>query len=341
MSKGNTNDMKERQKGRGRAAVMRRWIASLRFFVATALVLVSGSFRGAAALDEDKVLTDFFWQRIVSLSPPARPKIALVLGGGGARGLAHIGVLKVFEEENVPVDMVVGTSVGALIGALYCAGVPIDKIEKMGENIRWNDLTEVTDSTLARLLMSEHLLSTENFENYLRENIGGRKFEELKIPFSCVATDLITGERIIFREGEVAPAARASATVPGLFDPVEYRHRYLVDGGLCDNIPVDVAKLQGADIIITVAVSADFSKNKISSVFMILTQSIYIQGKLLDAERLKMSDIVIRPKVNDISAVDLGRSPECIEAGIQAARQSMPALKKLLVRRTDDKCLFR
>jgi NTE family protein len=302
--------------------------------------LYAASLPGAA-LDEEKILTDYLWDRVITVPPSKRPKIALVLSGGGARGLAHIGVLKVLEEEKVPIDMIVGTSVGAMIGALYAAGVPIGKIEKMGENIGWNELTDVSDASIVKMFITDHLLSTEKMERYLNDNIGRRRFDELKIPFACVATDLVTGERIILREGEVAPAARASSTIPGIFDPVEYRHRYLVDGGLFDNIPTDVAKLLGADFIIVVAVTADFSKHNLSNAFMILTQAIYIQGKQLDEEKLKLADTVICPQVSDVSSVDLGRSRECIEAGILAARQSINQLKHRLIERTSDQYLFR
>lgn len=303
--------------------------------------LVSTFCLPAISLDEEKAITGYLWQREIRLAPPERPRVALVLGGGGARGLAHIGVLKVLSEEKVPVDMVVGTSVGALIGALYAAGEPIETLEKLGENVRWNDLTNVSDSSIVKLLISERLLSTEKIEKYLNNRIGNRRFDELKVPFACVATDLVTGERVILREGEVAPAARASSTIPGIFDPVEYRHRYLVDGGLVDNIPSDVARLLGADIIIVSAISADFSKNNVSNVFMVLNQSIYIQGKGFDEERLKLADIVIRPNVGDVSAVDLGRSRECIDDGVLAARRVMPQIKRLLIGRTTDTYLFK
>ncbi len=293
-----------------------------------------------AYLDENKLIMDYFWKKFVDLHPPQRPKIALVLGGGGARGLAHIGVLKVLQEENIPIDMVVGTSVGALIGAVYCAGEPMGKIEKMGETIEWNKLTNLSNASIIRLFISEHLLSTDKIEKYLDDNIGKKNFDELKTPFACVATDLVTGERIIFREGGVAKAARASSTIPGLFDPVEFRHRYLVDGGLYDNIPTDVAKLMGADIIIAVNVSADLSKNDISNVFMILMQSIYIQGKQLEEEKAKLADITINPDVGDVSAIDLGRSRECIDAGISSARAGAPLIKLKLIERVSDQYLL-
>jgi NTE family protein len=316
---------------------MRKFFGRSIIFLILPLMLCSSAF----PLDENKIVTDYFWERFVQLPPTQRPKIALVLGGGGARGLAHIGVLKVLEEEKVPVDMIVGTSVGALIGALYSAGVPVEKIEKLGENVGWSDISNLSDASIVKLLITEHLLSTEKMERYLNSNIGHVRFDELKIPFACVATDLITGERVILREGEVAPAARASSTIPGIFDPVEYRHRYLVDGGLYENIPTDVARLLGADFIIVVAVSADFSKNNISNAFTILTQSIYIQGKQLDEEKLKLADMLILPRVGDVASIDLGRSRECIEAGTLAARQSIRELKQKLMDRTSDEYLLK
>jgi NTE family protein len=294
----------------------------------------------AFSLDNEKLLTDFFWNRVTSIKPPHRPKVAVVLGGGGARGLAHIGVLKVLQEENIPIDIIVGTSVGAIIGALYSSGVEISKIEKMSENVGWNDLVDASGPALVNMLITNRLLSSEKMEGYLKKNIGNLRFDELKIQFACVATDLVTGERIIFKEGAVVPSARASATMPGVFEPVEYRHRYLVDGGILDNIPTDVAKLLGADFIIAVAVSGDFSKRKISNVFMVLNQSINIQGKILDQENLKNSDIVIQPNVGDISTIDLGHSDECVNAGIIAARKSVGVLKHMLIQRTSDYYLF-
>lgn len=326
----------------------RRWscICRRRLSGFLAALVMAGSLAVPAAtadpaVDEEKIITDFLWQRVVAMAPPDRPRVALVLGGGGARGLAHIGVLKVLAEEKIPIDMIVGTSVGALIGALYAADVPMSRIEQLGETVRWNDLTDISDSSLVRLLMAGHLLSTDKMESFLRETIGDRQFNELRIPFACLATDLITGERVLFREGNVAQAARASATIPGLFDPVEFRHRYLVDGGLFDNIPTDVAQLMKADVIIAVSVSADFTKNKISNVFMILTQAIYIQGSHFDEERLKLADAIIAPQISDVTAVDLGRSRECIDAGVLAARQEVAAIKRMLIEKIPADRMFR
>lgn len=307
----------------------------------TALLLLPFIPARSFTIDQEEFITDYLWQRVVSLAPPDRPKIALVLGGGGARGTAHIGVLKVLSEEKVPVDIIVGNSVGALVGALYAGGQSMDKIEKLGENVGWNDLTNYSDPAILRLIISRRLLSTEKMELYLKNSMGNQRFEDLKIPFACIATDLKTGERIILREGEVAPAARASATVPGLFDPVEYRHRLLVDGGLSDNIPIDVAKLMGADYVIAVAVMSDISVHDVSNVFKVLMQSIYIQGRQLDMQKLKEADFVIAPDVKEVSAADLSKSKECMDAGEAAARQAVAGLKKKIIEKTPDYYLFK
>ncbi len=284
--------------------------------------------------DPDQFLTQYFWREVVTLVPPKRPKVFLVLSGGGARGLAHIGVIKVLEEEGVPIDGIVGTSVGALIGALYCGGIKTNKIELMADEIGWSDLTNVSATSIVGLLMVEKLLSTEKMEEYIKKNIGDKQFHELRIPFACVATDLKTGEKIIFREGDVASAARASATIPGIFTPVEYRHRQLVDGGLVDNIPTDIAKMLGADLIIAVDISADFTKYSTSNVLLVLNQSISIQGELLSRESLKLADIVINPKVSDVNAYELWRGRECIDAGIIATRTMIPKIKKIIMDKT-------
>jgi len=283
---------------------------------------------------EREMLTGFLWSDVIAMPQDKRPKIALVLGGGGARGLAHIGVLKVLEQESIPVDMVIGASVGSIVGALYCAGMKIEEIEHLGENTGWDKLTNISGAALVKLLVAESLLSTKKTEKYLSKFLGNKKFEDLDIPFACVAADIQTGEKIIFKEGDVLKAIRASSTVPGLFKPVEYRHRFLFDGGLVDNLPTDIAEIMGADLIVAVPVEADFSKYKLESVLQILNQSIYIQGRVLDQELIKKSDILIKPHVKDITAMDLWRSEECIDAGEKAARKVIVELKNLIIDRT-------
>jgi NTE family protein len=291
------------------------------------------TLREGKALDpEAALLADSLWPVLRDLPANRRPRVALVLGGGGARGLAHIGVLKVLAQEKVPIDLIVGTSVGALVGALYAAGLPIEKIERMGEEIGWDKLTDLSTARLVRLLVTENLLSTARMEEYLQSYIGDKKFADLKTAFACVAADLKTGEQIILREGSVALAARASATMPGIFRPVPYRHRLLVDGGVVDNVPTDVAKLLGADVVLCATAPADFSRYNVSNVLTTLTQSLYIQGQVISEERQALADVVIAPKVAEVLALELWKSKECIAAGVSATRESMPNVRQALVK---------
>jgi NTE family protein len=194
----------------------------------------------------------------------------LVLGGGGARGFAHIGVLKILVNNDLPVDLVVGTSIGSIAGAFFCAGIPMSKVEEIAQNVTWTTISNASPVSLAGLLFTDKMLSTAAIEKFIDNNIGDITFDKLKIPLICVATDLNTGEKILLNDGKVAFAVRASATIPGFFEPVPYRQRNLIDGGLSDNIPVGIAKGFNPDIIIAVPVSADITKNNTSSVLLIL-----------------------------------------------------------------------
>lgn len=292
---------------------------------------------GEAHATEDQFLLDVLWNQFKLTPSSNRPKIGLVLGGGGARGLAHIGVLKVFEQEGVPIDMVVGTSVGAIVGSLYAAGLPVSIIEHLGEETGWDKLTDFSRASLLRLFLTQNLLSSEKLGRFLTKQIGTRRFDQLTRQFACLATDIRTGERIIFREGDLEPAVRASATIPGAFNPVEYRHRFLVDGGVIDNLPTDVAKMMGADIIIAVQVQTSPYIQKSDSILSTLAQVIMVQGYETARKREELADFVIRPHVGDVSILELGRSQECIDAGLLAARSSLPELKKKILEESFNK----
>lgn len=268
-----------------------------------------------------------------------RPKIGLALGGGGARGMAHIGVLRVLEEEDIPVDRIAGTSVGALVGGLYAAGVEVETIERLAADVGWGKLTDLGVSGLLNVLLREKLLSTRNMEKYLERQIGRKTFEELKIPFACIAADLITGEEILFKSGPVAPAVRASATIPGVFEPMRWRHRYLVDGGIVENVPVSAARNLGGDFVIASFVRGEFADNDPSNVMLVLAQAIHIQGEKLVRRQLGEADLVISPEVGDILTFDLGRWREAMRKGVGATRGKTPEIRLQLYRRTAEKFL--
>lgn len=281
--------------------------------------------------NEDDFLLDTLWSRYRALLPKDDIKVGIALGGGGARGLAHIGVLKALEEEDVPIGAISGTSVGALIGGLYAAGISTAQMEQMTQEIGWSSLTNYSRFSLLRLMVTGQKLSTNNMEVYLRRHIGDTRFDELKIPFSCVATDIQTGEKLVFREGPVALAARASATIPGMFEPVPFRHRFLVDGGLVSNLPTDLVALMGADPIVAVDVTADFVHAQQKNVLDVLNQAIYIQSERLTQDELSRAQVVIRPRLDDITMMDLSRSDECIDAGTLAGRRAVPQIKRLIL----------
>lgn len=283
--------------------------------------------------DEDAYLLDRLWESYLASPSLEKERVGLALGGGGSRGLAHIGILKVLEQERVPVDQIAGASVGALIGALYAAGVTTTQLETMARDIGWDALTNASRVAFVRLVLSQKLLSSERMESYLRKHIGEKRFEDLRVPFACTATDLQTGERLVFREGPVAPAARASATIPGLFEPVVFRHRFLVDGGLVGNVPTDLARALGADRVVAVDVSSDYSTFEPNNVLSTMSQAIFIQSERLSQAYLKEADLIIRPEMKNISPIDLSRSQDSIDAGVLAAHRAMPGLKAMLVSR--------
>lgn len=281
----------------------------------------------------ERLAVETVWQGVERLRPGQRPRIVLVLGGGGAKGLSHIGVLRALQEERIPVDEIVGVSVGALIGALYASGLSVGEIEKMAEDIGWNALTDFNRATMVRLVLAEELLSSSRMETYLNERIGGKTFSDLNIPFTCIATDIKNGERVVFREGPVAIAARASATFPAIFHPVPYRHRMLVDGGVVDNLPTDVLPRDENSVVVGVLPRGDAVSAENLSIFKALVRTIEIQKDIIIDQKRQSADLMIEPNVSGVSIIDLGKSRECMEAGVVAARRAAPELKRIVMRR--------
>ena len=175
-------------------------------------------------------------------------KVGLALSGGTAKGFAHIGVLEVFEKNKIPIDYIAGTSMGAVVGALYASGISISEMKKIAKTTKWMNLLDFT-------LPDKGILSGEKIEQFLRILLKNKKFKDLEIPTAVVAADIKQGEKVIFKKGDVASALRASISLPNLFVPYEYEKRILVDGGVIDPLPVDVARNMGADVVIAVNLS--------------------------------------------------------------------------------------
>lgn len=255
---------------------------------------------------------------------PARRRWALALGGGAARGIAHVGVMRVLEREGLVPDQIVGTSAGALAGAFMAAGVSADRAAVWGESLRW--------PLLARPIVSRlGLMSNERMGELLARALPVATFEELAIPFACMATDMATAEPVILCEGDLASAVRASCAIPGLIVPVERDGMLLVDGGVTANVPTAVARLFGADIVVAVDVNLTYRRPQPpSNMIEIVTHAFYTIGRT--AARLASSDadVLIAPDIGDIGYDQLGRAKELIVAGEAAARLALPKLRALL-----------
>lgn len=259
------------------------------------------------------------------LQRPDRPKIALVLGGGAARGFAHVGVIRALEQERVPIDLVVGTSVGSLIGAIYAYDLNSFELE-------WTAFTlekeHLFDYALMSALTGMGAVKGDKLENFIKTKIPVENIENLKLPYAAVATDLNRGTRVVLDSGSIAKAVRASSAIPGVFQPLQYQGKLLVDGGVVDNIPISVAREKGADIVIAVDIGQQVVNFNISNVLDVMMQSITIMAAEGAKLKRKDADIVIAPKIGDVGMLDFSQKKRCMQAGIDAARLAMPELQQ-------------
>jgi NTE family protein len=266
--------------------------------------------------------------------PPASPseeppRIGVALGGGFARGIAHLGVLRVFEEENIPVDYIGGTSAGALLAIAYASGHTIPEIVAQAKATRFKDFGNWRLSWMG-------LASNQRLEHYPRKYLGVTTFEELRIPLVMAATDLATGEAAYFSHGPLGPALRASCAYPGMFVPVEIDGRILVDGFLAAAVPVDAVRSLGADIVVAVFLESA-SNRKPNSIVDVIGLSFSILQRHADLEWRQRADIVIEPSVKDFLWDDFDRTPELIAAGEAAARAALPKIRTALAAKTAEK----
>jgi predicted acylesterase/phospholipase RssA/CRP-like cAMP-binding protein len=257
-----------------------------------------------------------------SREPGTRPRIGLALGSGAARGGAHVGVIKVLEQEGIPIDMIAGTSVGAFIGALYVGGQPVSAFEKVLPTVRWGQLVNFVWPPKA--LVSNHPMA-----RFVEKYIGPVHFEELPIPFAAVASDAVTGESYIFNKGRVSHAICASTAIPGFIRPVQVQHRYLVDGAVVHPVPVALTKSMGADVVIAVDLSTPIlgePKNFITAIL----NTIEIMSQKIIAEEVPLADIVLKPEITT-NQVSFKLSAHNIAMGEKAAREALAMIKSKLV----------
>jgi NTE family protein len=255
-------------------------------------------------------------------APEPRPRVGVALGGGFARGIAHLGVLRVLDEEKIPIDYLAGTSAGAMLAASYATGHTISEIEAQARATRFRDFGQWKLSWMG-------LASNQRLEHYPRKFLGVTTFEQLRIPLAIAATDLATGEAVYFTKGPMGPALRASCAYPGMFMPVEHDGRLLVDGFLAAPVPVDAVKQMGADVVIAVFLEAA-SDRKPSSIVDVIGLSFAILQRHADREWRRKADVIIEPVVRDFLWDDFEKTPELIASGEAAARAALPKIRAAL-----------
>ncbi|MEK7347067.1 MAG: patatin-like phospholipase family protein [Pseudomonadota bacterium] len=252
-------------------------------------------------------------------------RLGLALGGGAARGFAHVGVIQVLEEAGLRPSHVVGTSAGSLVAALYASGKTPAELVRVAETMQEAD---ITDWMLP--ILNRGALRGEALAKYVNLQVGGRSMEQMKIPLGIVATDLGSGESITFRRGNTGGAVRASSAVPAVFQPVRVGDREYVDGGLVAPVPVRQTRDLGANFVIAVDISSDPEGNPYGDTFQILMQTFAIMGKSINTLALKEADLVVRPALSGVKSADFGARLRSIEAGRVAMRAMLPALKARL-----------
>jgi NTE family protein len=267
-----------------------------------------------------------------------KKKVGLVLGSGAARGMAHIGVLNALEKAGIPIDMIAGTSVGAVVGSLYARLLNAAYIKDIALELGIRQWAQLIDPSVSR----NGLIKGRRIKDLLKLNMGGDvRFSDLKIPFACVATDIVTGEEVVFDRGLVLDAVRASFSLPAIFTPVKLAGRYLMDGGIVNPVPVSVARQMGADFVIAVNVIHDIknetedtveTRKKEPNILHVIMQSIYIAAYAMIKSTLAGADVVIEPRVRHIGYGEFHRAREAIARGELAAANAIPRIKEKLGR---------
>ncbi len=253
------------------------------------------------------------------------PKIGLALGGGAARGFAHVGVIAALEESGIKVDYVVGTSAGSLVGAIYASGRSAAQLQEVALKM---EEAEITDWTLP--IFNRGILRGQALSDYVNRQVSNKLIESLPVAFGVVATDLKSGQGVLFLRGDTGMAVRASSAVPSIFTPVKIGEREYVDGGLVAPVPVRFAKQMGAELVIAVDISAAPEGNNADGTIAVLLQTFAIMGKSINEYALQGADLVVRPELVGVKGGDFTAKRRAIEAGKLAMQRQMPALKAVI-----------
>jgi NTE family protein len=253
------------------------------------------------------------------------PRVALVLSGGGARGYAHVGVIKTLQKAGIPIDLIVGTSAGSLIGALYADSANAQLVER---KMRKTEFFDFADFTF--VANGNGLISGRQLQHFLLRNMRARWFDELKIPLVVVTTDLYSGKEKLISSGPIAPAVYASSAIPGACQPIQMYGRTLIDGGIVSQIPVNVAKRYHPDIIIAVNLEGDLEASLPTSLFGVLQRAFDISIHSIASYSGEGADVTIHPKVGTVGTFDIFKKHHLIQAGETAANSALPQIKALL-----------
>ncbi|MGN6847368.1 patatin-like phospholipase family protein [Neisseria subflava] len=257
-------------------------------------------------------------------APKPKATVALALGGGASKGFAHIGIIKVLKENNIPVKIVTGTSAGSIVGSMYASGMSPDRLELEAEILGKTDLVDLTLSTSG-------FIKGEKLQNYINRKVGNRPMQQFPIKFAAVATDFESGKPVVFNVGNAGQAVRASASIPNVFQPVVIGSRKYVDGGLSQPVPVSAAKKMGANFIIAVDISARPAKNVNQGMFSYLDQTFNVMSQTALRQELGQANVVIKPQVLELGSVGgFDQKQRAIQLGEQAARAALPEIKRKL-----------
>jgi len=270
------------------------------------------------------VSSNFYARFRPTEEPALSPGIGLALGGGFARGCAHLGVIRIFEEQQIPISCIAGSSIGSILGAAYASGTPLPRIIEKCREIRFRDFARWRVSRFG-------LASNDRLGALVQRFFDSRQFEDLLIPAAIVATDLGTGDPVVFKQGSLADAIRASCAFPGLFEPVQIGTRCLADGGLVAPVPTRAARGLGAEIVVGISVGLhDGQRGAPTNIFQVVSRAVSAAQKHQLEGWERYADIVLRPSVQSLAWDDFDRIEEAVEAGAAAARSALPQIRKLL-----------
>jgi len=258
---------------------------------------------------------------------PKPPRLGLALGGGAARGFAHIGVIQVLEENGIKVDLVAGTSAGSLIAAIYASGKNGKEMQTLAEGM---DEGAITDWSFPL----RGLIRGEALARFIRDKTGGKGIEQMVVPLGIVATDLSDGSPILFRSGDTGTAVRASSAVPAVFQPVKIGQREYVDGGLVSPVPVRFAREMGAQLVIAVDITSPPEKDPPGDAFRMLMQTFSIMGRSINSFELRDADVLVRPRLDGVASGDFTARRRAIQAGREAAQAVLPLIRQRIAEKT-------